>query len=153
MSQAYPRCRSLKDVNTIGKRVRVCRFHIKELSQKEFTAAHQLHPSVLSMIERGRREPSLHYVQTLAKAFGVGEDFITEGKNPPSWWNEKQLEHVLNCWGMTKRTWKYECPPAIPKPMNEFLIDEFNQLRTPYLSASPKTRELVRCLLTIKEET
>jgi transcriptional regulator with XRE-family HTH domain len=145
-------------IDTFGKRARVCRFYFNEPTQNIFARKHNLQPSVLSMVERGRRTPSDEMLITLCRVFDVGPSFLLKGENPPAWWNPRDLEDTLqrmdavdnkrrsNMLAFTRR------PPAPAEygapPQQKILHHEFEQLTLYYIEAPSQLRELVRYLLT-----
>lgn len=149
-----------EQVRTTGQRIRVCRFRMEVPQQNVFARSHGLQPSVLSMVERGKRTPSAEMIRVLSKAFDVAPRFLLEGDHQPPWWNPEDLEDVLYTIRSIDRR---NTRPSMSRP-SEFLRDtvrtsnttsvlerialhEFESL-TPYYMESPsQVRDLVRYLL------
>lgn len=148
-----------EQVRTTGQRIRVCRFRMEVPQQNVFARSHGLQPSVLSMVERGKRTPSAEMIRILSRAFDVAPRFLLEGDHQPPWWNPEDLKDVLyNIHAIDRRNSR----PSISRP-SAFLRDttmsntasvlekiarhEFESLTPYYMDAPTQVRDLVRYLL------
>ncbi|MBX3412371.1 MAG: helix-turn-helix transcriptional regulator [Pirellulales bacterium] len=71
----------------IGKSIRKLRAD-RGISQQDLAASAELTPSFLSLVENGRRRPSLAVLQRIAEALGVPEEAIV--------WDAVDLPKGLN---------------------------------------------------------
>ncbi|MFD5213177.1 helix-turn-helix domain-containing protein [Microbacterium sp. NPDC058345] len=67
------------DALTMGRRIRQLRT-ARRMTLEELAAAVDRAPSQLSMIENGRREPKLSFLQSIARALGTTIDALLEGE-------------------------------------------------------------------------
>jgi transcriptional regulator with XRE-family HTH domain len=68
---------------TLGKNVKHWR-RVCGLSQEEFAHRAQLHPTYVSGIERGRRNPTVSVMERLAEALAVSPDVLLLTEATPS---------------------------------------------------------------------
>ena len=64
----------------VGRNVQGLR-HERGLSQEELAHRARVHPTYLSGVERGRRNPTITVLQRIAEALGSDIEQIVSGKN------------------------------------------------------------------------
>lgn len=64
---------------TLGSRIRARR-EARRLTQRELAQAVALDPAYISLIETGRRTPSVEKLNAIAKYLGTTMDFLTGGR-------------------------------------------------------------------------
>lgn len=145
----------LECVDTPGERVRVCRMRAGFSQQNKFSHAHEIPPSLLSMVERGKRELSDELLLHLAKIFEVSPRFLMTGHEAPRWWTVKELGEILS-----RIIYLEKRKPAprmltsnelrasfLTAPMEQMHSREFENLTPLYIAAPPQLRDLIRFLL------
>lgn len=145
----------LECVDTPGERIRVCRMRAGFPHQNKFSHTHNIPPSLLSMVERGKRDLSDELLLQLAKIFDVSPRFLMTGHEAPGWWTVEELGEILS-----RIIYQEKKKPAskaiasnglndnfLSAPMEQMHSREFENLTPSYIGAPSQLRDLIRFLL------